>query len=252
MTVNDAGPERWIGKGDTTLDNLRRLSPTSRSLLLVRHSAREVGPPVSGGIFEEEWPLTPAGRVEARRFGRELPSFDRLTLTHTPKERTRDTAREVEAGFRERYPQAQVQWEGIDPGLSLTKFYARDRALRDRWVEKLGIDFYVGWLRGEIPDPVMVPASDAVHDLVRRTRAKMEASSASSLHLAVSHDVTLFLIREVLFGPGPDERPPIDYLDGILFTLDDDGEWVARWRDETVRRPEGEGARPEPRRNGVR
>jgi hypothetical protein len=223
-------------RGEETLRGLRETSLRSRVVLILRHSVREDWPAEDPHAPPNEtWQLTPEGRVHAYNFGRNMPPFAHLLLTHTRIARTRDTAEEIVAGFRESHPDAHVKIEGVDPALSLTTFYARDLALRDHWKEKLGMQFYHGWLGGHIPAQVLAPAGEAVANLVERLHSKVDRSPESSVFLAVSHDVDVFTIREVLFGGGADEKPWIGYLDGILLTWDSTGHLVARWRDQTAR-----------------
>jgi len=228
-------PEASETKGDATLRILRDLPLHARVALLVRHSAREHGSVVDGRPTpEDRWLLTPQGRVDARDFGTRLPAFTNLFLTHTRIERTRHTAEEIAAGFRQAHPKAHVAIEGVDPALGLATFYARDLALRDQWREKLGEDFYDAWLKGEIPPTVLVPIEEAVSDLVERLRLKSEQNPASSLQIAVTHDVYVFAMREVLFGTRAETRPRIGFLEGILLAWDPAGHLEARWVDEPV------------------
>jgi broad specificity phosphatase PhoE len=201
--------------------------------LIVRHSAREGRPTGSSNpSLDESLPLTPQGRAHARQFGRNIPPFEHLFLTHTRIERTRDTAEEIAIGFQEKYPESHVEIEGRDPALGMTSFYARDLALLDHWKEKLGMQFYHGWLRGQIPPNALAPVEDAVSDLLDRFHTKLTRKPESSLLLAVTHDVFVFAIRGVLFGDRAGDWPWIGYLDGIVLTWDNAGHVVAHWRDE--------------------
>jgi broad specificity phosphatase PhoE len=223
-------------RGDDTLRNLHSIPLQSRAALFVRHSAREEMPAEDPqNSAEETWQLTPQGRLHAHNFGRKLPPFAHLFLTHTRIARTRDTAEEIAAGFRESHADLHVELEGVDPALGLTSFYARNTALRDHWKQKLGMQFYDGWLGGRIPSNVLAPVEEAVTDLVGRFHSKIERSPPSSLHIAVSHDVYIFAMREVLFGGRSKEWPWIGYLDGILLDWNPAGHLVARWRNETAR-----------------
>jgi len=184
---------------------------------------------------EEAWQLTAQGRTDARDFGRRIPAFAHLFLTHSRIARTRDTALEIASGFREAHPNSIVEIEGVDPALSLTTYYARNQTLREQWKEKLGLQFYDEWLRGQIPKEVLAPVREAVSDLVERLHSRIELSPVSSLALAVSHDVYIFAVRQALFGRRAAEWPSIGYLDGVILTWDPEGHLVARCHDETAR-----------------
>jgi broad specificity phosphatase PhoE len=239
-------------RGEATLRTLRTVAPSGKAALLVRHAAREDGPtPADWVLMEEEWPLTPEGRVTARRFGGELPEFGHLFLTHTPRERTRDTANQIALGFLEHHPNSRASTEGVYAELGLTRHYAKDMGERNRWLAKLGLEFHRGWLDGRIPESAMTPAREAVGDLVERIRKKVEGGPESSLHLSVSHDVTLYTIRQVLFGPSGSERVGFGFLDGILLTWDAEGRWSARWREELAHGVPGNADRPGAKRGRV-
>ncbi|MFZ0892478.1 MAG: hypothetical protein WB778_08365 [Thermoplasmata archaeon] len=131
----------------------------SRAALLVRYSMGEERPngsPIAS--LEDSGQLTPEGRQRARHFGRKIPSFAHLILSHIRIACTRDTAEEIAAGFRESHPDSDVDMEGVDPAPGLTTLYAKDQALRDLWKEKLGRHFHHGWLEGQIPSEVLAPA----------------------------------------------------------------------------------------------
>ncbi len=217
----------------STLRLVRALSPDGRATLVIRHAERDqsaegVEPPAS----EDRWQLTASGRDQARRFGARIPPFRHVYLTHTRIARTRDTASEIADGFRRVHPQSKVELAGIDPALSLTTFYARDPELRDRWRAKLGEGFYHGWIAGAVPPEAIAPVGVAVADLVARLRTRAEGEPESALHVAVSHDVFVTAIREVLFGPWLGAQPPVGFLEGVLLTWDPTGPATARWRDK--------------------
>jgi Histidine phosphatase superfamily (branch 1) len=223
---------RSDSQGETTLRNLRAVALPYKGVLILRHAAR-VGPRRAAiHTAEDSWPLTRQGRVDARRFGTKMPSFSNLQLTHTRLERTRDTARLIAAGFRARHPEARVTIKGADPGLSLWTRYAKDVDLLREWRERSGTRFVSDWLRGEIPPTVLAPAVEAVTDLVARLRSALHPAPDSTLVLAVSHDVHLQAIREILLPGRVRPSTPVNFLDGILLTWDPAGRTTIRWRDE--------------------
>ena len=230
----DAEPSE--ARGQETLRSLRGIPSGSRVALILRHAQREEGTAEdSQTTAEDAWQLTPQGRAHARSFGEKIPPFAYLFVTHTRIARTEDTAREIAAGFRESHPDSRVVMEGADPAISLTSFYTRDSALRDHWKQKLGARFYHEWVDGQIPPNALTPAREAVTDLMERFHSKIKRIPESSLLLAVTHDVHVFAVREVLFGDRAKPRPWIGYLDGVLLTWGPDGHLVARWRNEISR-----------------
>ncbi len=232
-----------MGNGETGLRWLRELPLAGRATLIVRHAERETAPLAS----EDLWPLTAVGREQSRRFGAGMPPFRHLYLTHTRIARTRDTAREIAEGFGSAHPGSEVEVEGIDPALSLTTFYARDSALREQWRERLGDQFFSGWIAGTVPAEAVAPVGTAVADLIARLRHRAERGPGSALHVAVTHDVFVTAIREVLFGPWAGAQPPVGFLEGVLLTWDPEGHPSARWGDRVADLPAQRGGRPSAR-----
>jgi broad specificity phosphatase PhoE len=214
---------------------LRDPTQPSRAVLILRHAARS-GPSADWRPGQEEsWSLTDEGRTDARRFGERIPRYSHLFLTHTRVDRTRETAELIGEGFRRRHPDARVLTEGTEPGLSLWSYYARDPLLLREWRERLRDQFADGWLRGQVPRTALAPADEAVADLVERMHSRLERSPKSSLILAISHDVHLQVIRDVLFRAPSRPQEPIGFLDGILLSWDPRSGLIARWRNEIAR-----------------
>ena len=219
------------GTGDGPLRNLRSYPTSQRAILVIRHGAREAKPP-EGHSGPDSWLLTAQGRLDARRFGSRLPAYKHLCLIHSRVARTRETALEIEAGFRASHSDSTVELKGLEPAISLWNFYARDTALLNQWKEKLGDDFCREWVLGHVPTSAIAPADEAVRNFVGRLRSRVEQCPPSSLLIAVSHDVHISTMRDVLFRGSSGEWARVQYLEGILLTWNDPGQIVARWRDE--------------------
>jgi len=221
------------GAGDGALRTLRSYPISQRAALVVRHGAREEEPP-EGPSGSDSWLLTAQGRLDARRFGSRLPAYEHLFLIHGRIARTRETALEIEAGFRASHPDANVELQGLEPAINLWNFYARDTAQLDHWKEKLGDDFRREWVLGRVPTSAVAPADEAVRNFVGRLRSRVEQSPPSSLLIAVSHDAHISTMREVLFGGDSGECARVRYLEGILLTWNVSGQLVVHWRDEVA------------------
>ncbi len=215
------------------LGDLVRRGPQGRVAVLLRHAERE-GPNVERfvPVDEEDWRLTPEGEAAARQFGSGLPEFRTVRLRHTPKGRTQRTAERIAEGFSARWSGSRADVAGVDPELALSVISSRDDDGRRRWMERLGPDFFNGWVRGEVPADVLVPAPEAVGRLLRHLHAQLVGAAESSLQLAVAHDVSLFVVTEVVFGRRTPPRPWAGFLEGIVFEPAADDRLRLVWRGE--------------------
>jgi len=236
MTRDTNGNLLGSGGADDLLKMLGEIPQHARAVLVIRHAERENEPTEDHNVpLEQTRKLTERGRATAREFGRRLPPFANLSLTHTPVPRARDTADAISGGFHSAHPEAKVESLGVDPTLGLSRFYARDLDRRNEWRTKLGgMPFLRAWLDGGIPEVVLPPTREVVADFTARTRTRFEKLPSSSLHIAVTHDFDLIILRDVLFNRRFETSPWIDYLDGILFRLVGSGEFIAQWRGESA------------------
>ena len=100
--------------GKDTLRLLRGMALDSRLVLVIRHAERDESPREDRYVpLEKTRKLTSNGRESSRLFGRELPPFGHLFMTHTVVPRSRDTAEEISAGFRETHPDGTVESAGV-------------------------------------------------------------------------------------------------------------------------------------------
>lgn len=228
-TRRDPSPSREEGE-TAALRSLKRVSLDSRLYAVLRHAHREEGSSVESNHPPE---LTVKGREDARSFGRELPRFRTLSLSSTPAPRARATASEIMRGFLEVAPRTNVVDEGADLKLALAWFYSRnDAMLRDLW-ERLGRrPLARAWLDGHVPQRVLPPVKEAVHDFVREALERLEGDTRSTLRIGISHDLYLAILREVVFGTRFEDAPPIGYLDGLVLEAIAPGSAVVHWGSE--------------------
>lgn len=219
--------------GDATLALLEQIfdEGVEHAVVLMRHSAREFEP----GRHDLENPLTDEGRDLARRLGERLNKRLLLRGYSSPAERCVETAELVLAGHRE----AGGQCTRHRPIEALGVFYVLDqmkmyRAMMDADGQ---LPFLERWYRGEIGADVLMPADLAARLAVRVAAEKLNQplGRGPQLDVCVSHDMTLYLVRDRLLGERSDERGEVRFLDGlVLYSRDGDTVLASRHGNRAV------------------
>jgi len=179
---------------------------------LIRHSAREFEP----GRHDLLNPLTDEGRIFAEDFGKALPKNLLVRGYASPAERCVETVQLILKGH------------GGDGGRvtrhrpieALGVFYVLDqmRMYRAMTAAEGQVAFLAQWFAGAVPPDVMMPADLAAKLVSRVVASKLEAPlERPQLDVCVSHDMSLYLVRDRLLGLGVETSGAVDFLDGVVF-----------------------------------
>jgi broad specificity phosphatase PhoE len=215
--------------------------------VLMRHSAREFVP----GRHDLHNPLTDEGRALARRFGERLPKSVLLRGYASPADRCVETAALALAG----YAAGGGRVTRHRPVEGLGVFYVLDQMRMFRAMQAAGgqVPFLERWFDGHVGADVMMPADLAARLVARVVTGKLSEPLATPaeppaeplaepvtepvtepladpvtephLVLCVSHDMTLYLVRNRLLGQSP-AADEVAFLDALVFYSDDAGCWV--------------------------
>ena len=181
------------------------------AVLLMRHSAREFEP----GRHDLLNPLTDAGRALAREFGERLPKQLLARGYASPAQRCVETAELVLAGHAGGGGRITRQ----RPIEALGVFYVLDQMRMYRaMTEATGqTPFLARWFAGEVPEDVMMPADVAARLLFKLVAAKLDAPVARpQLDVCVSHDMSLYLVRDRLLDLPVESAAEVKFLDAVL------------------------------------
>jgi len=203
-------------------DGVRRMS------LLMRHSAREYAP----GRHDLANPLTEEGRRLAHLFGSRLRPELALRAYASPVARCEDTAELIHAAHREMGGRGRG---GARPVEGLGVFYVLDQMKMFKAMststEGMG-SFVRTWLDGQVPEDIMLPAEVAARSLLKLLTTRLISQEASpALDIGVSHDLSLYLMREVCLGLSRERHGDVLYLDAMLI-FERDGDWLAATHDQ--------------------
>ena len=156
----------------------------------------------------------------ARRFGEKLPKSHHIKGYSSPAERCVETADLVMSGHAE--SGGEVSRNRVMEALGV--FYALDQMKMFMAMQDAGglVAFLNQWFDGKVGHDVLMPPDTAANILGRIAATRLaEAPEQPRIDLLVSHDFTVYTLKDRLLGQTTDRYPDVHYLDGIAFFLQD-------------------------------
>lgn len=190
------------------------------AVVLMRHSARTF----EKNLHDLANNLTEEGRALCGRVGRRLPKTLTLRAYSSPAQRCLDTAELILAAHKE----AGGLTTRHRPVEGLGVFYVLDQMKMWRGMDQAGgmVPYLQAWFAGETPQDALMPADLASKLVLRVMAGKLAAPIASpQLDICVSHDMTLYLLRDRLLGETVDGAK-VEFLDGLIAWRDAQGLWL--------------------------
>ena len=208
--------------GESTIDLLHRVvdGGVEHAVVLMRHSAREFAP----DRHDLMNPLTAEGRRLARELGGRLPKHLTVRGYASPPERCMETAALVLEGHSEEGGRATRH----RPLEALGVFYALDQMKMWKGMQQAGglVPYLHAWMSGKVPGDAMMPADIAASLILKVLTDKLDAPVADrQLDVCVSHDMTLYLLRDRLLQEAVD-GPEVAFLDGLVLYRQDGVVWM--------------------------
>jgi broad specificity phosphatase PhoE len=216
--------------GDYGLETVKMIEDrfakgVDRGVLLMRHSAREY----RRDIHDLQNPLTDSGRDLALRMGDMLAADLNMRGFASTAQRCIDTADLIIQGAVRDDNAERVKTRDTRVIEAFGVFYALDQVRMWKGLQaEDGLDSFVAkWIAGEVSTDVMMPARVAVSQILSVMKGRLmtmspEKGRSRSLDLCVSHDMTLYLVRQAI-GLETTFEQPVNYLDGLLM-FETDGE----------------------------
>lgn len=198
--------------GEATLELLNDVlsDGATHVALLMRHSAREF----ETGVHDLLNPLTDEGRALAREMGERLPKSLLVRGYSSPAERCVETADLVMQAHRD--SGGRVTRNRAAEALGV--FYILDQIRMYKGMQAAGgqVPLLEKWFQGEVGVEMLMPA-DLAARLVAQFAAKKldEPVERPQLDLLVSHDMTLYTVRDRLLGQSARDHGEIGFLDGL-------------------------------------
>ncbi len=217
--------------GETTLELINRLvdEGVQHIVLLMRHSAREYEP----GRHDLMNPLTDEGRDLAHALGEKLPKSLKVRGYTSPTERCIETASLIMAAHKaaggETHRNRVVEALGV--------FYVLDQIKMSMAMQDAGsVPAFLGkWYSGHMAPDILMPPDTAAKIIGQLAAEKLVNNpGAPQLDLMVSHDFTLFTIKDQLLGQGLDRYPEVRYLDGIALFKRGGRTWIQSHHEDAV------------------
>lgn len=183
--------------------------------LLVRHAERG---PVESLDTHELVRLTERGHLQAQEAGRQIASLStHVVLHHSPVERCGETARGIATGAQAAGGAAVVRGT-VD---TLGNPFIKDRARAWALVRQRGPRFIREWFDGKLPAEVFEPRAQAARAQLLAVDGALRATDVDTVHVLVTHDWNLAIVREEWLGITPERAWP-DFLDGVVVSVDGD------------------------------
>ncbi|MGY8854536.1 MAG: histidine phosphatase family protein [Pseudomonadales bacterium] len=200
--------------GNTTTELIETLTNegVDHIVLLMRHSAREYAP----GKHDLLNPLTDEGRDLARDMGKRLPKGLVVRGYTSPAERCVETAGLIMSGYAA--AEGQILRNRVVEALGV--FYVLDQIKMFKSMQAEGgmIGFLQRWFDGGIARDILMPADLAARLVGGLAKEKLSQTGGEPrLDLLVSHDFTLYTIKDQLLKQGINRYPDVHYLDGVAF-----------------------------------
>ncbi len=200
--------------GETTLQLINELvkEGADHIVLLMRHSAREYEP----GRHDLLNPLTDEGRELARRLGEAIPKSLNLRGYSSPAERCVETATLIMKAHQE-FGGAATRNRVVE-GLGV--FYVLDQMKMFMAMQEAGsmVNFQKNWFSENVTPDILMPARASAEIIARLALEKLkEKRESPQLDLLVSHDFTIYLLKDQLLGQDSSRYPDVIYLDGLAF-----------------------------------
>ena len=201
-----------MNPGETTLQLIDELvdEGVEHIVLLMRHSAREYEP----GRHDLLNPLTDDGRELARRLGSAMPKSLTLRGYTSPAERCVETA----ALMMEAHKEGSGLTMRSRVVEALGVFYVLDQMKMFMAMQAAGsmISFQQEWFSGNVSPDILMPADTSAEIIARLVLEKLkEKPDHPQLDLMVSHDFTIYLLKDQLLDQDSTHYPDVIYLDGI-------------------------------------
>ena len=216
--------------GDTTVQLIEQLTNegVDNIVLLMRHSAREYAP----GKHDLLNPLTDEGRDLARDMGKRLPKGLVVRGYTSPAERCVETAGLVMSGHAA--AGGQILRNRVVEALGV--FYVLDQMKMFKSMNNAGgiVSFLQQWFDGGIARDIIMPADLAARLVGGVAKEKLSQSGDEpQLDILVSHDFTLYTIKDQLLKQDTNRYPNVHYLDGVAF-FNRDGKTFIQSHHETA------------------
>jgi hypothetical protein len=196
-----------------TLSTLR----ADRAAAVLRHAARH---PITDPREPLAAELTEAGHRDAEAFGASIRGFDRVRLFHSPVKRCQQTAEGVAAGAGR--AGLAVELVGTSPELGVA--YILDQVETGRLSGLHGEHFVRLWFTDQVSEQLIQRAPDIARRKLTYLSARLREPVASGrrLDLHISHDWNVIILRELLLGVRHEEAGWATFLDGVVFTAEEE------------------------------
>lgn len=187
--------------------------------ILMRHSAKQVDDSNPG--IEAFMGLTSEGKEMARQFGTRLPAGKTLQFFSSSVGRCIETAYLIDKGYTARGGKT------VDNKLSgmLAPFYVKSSPSL-AMAATPGGDFLREWFDGNLPSETIEDAPAAARKLAGFLVERTLESKEGEMGIHITHDWSIYLIKECIFGLAHEACGLVEFMEGIVFYAEGDTPYI--------------------------
>ncbi len=201
---------KLVGETASLIRNLNRQGIDKMSLML-RHSKRDYHKDVH---MEPFMCLTDEGRDIAFQLGAALPENLSLKFFSSHIGRCIETAYLIDKGFVNKtggFTESNRVSKAVAP------FYVNDIGRVVEIVKKTDVSTFIrNWIDGDISEDILMNAKEASGRMFRFLAGGLLESDRNSLHVSVTHDWNVYLLKEFGLGLPHEAYGKIAYLEGVV------------------------------------
>lgn len=219
---------KLVGETASLIRNLNRQGIDKMSLML-RHSKRDYHKDVH---MEPFMCLTDDGRDMAFQLGTALPENLSLKFFSSHIGRCIETAYLIDKGFVNKTGGVT---ENNRVSKTVAPFYVRDIRQVVEIVKTTDVSTFIrNWIDGDISEDILMNAKEAANRMFRFLAGGLFESDRNTLHVSVTHDWNVYLLKEFGLDLPHEKYGKIAYLEGIVLFEKDDNVYIVNHQKEPV------------------
>ena len=197
--------------------------------LVLRHSARDYHRDIQ---LEPFMCLTDQGRDMALHLGTLFPENLCLSFFSSHIGRCIETAYLIDKGFVKK---TGGFTENNRVSRTMAPFYVRDvNHVVDLVMGGDVLTFIRNWIDGRIPETVLMNARDAAEQILRFMAGCLRESERNTLQVSVTHDWSIYLLKEFGLDLPHENYGKIAYLEGVVLFEKDGGIFITNHQKEPI------------------
>jgi hypothetical protein len=204
----------WTNEARQIIDGLKEFPDSSKIILILRHSHRDVQTSFEKG---QKTRLTPQGHAIAKKFGENLPISRSIKIFYSIIWRCEETANNIHEGFKNVGGMSEVmgELESLQTiGIQDMQFYLNE------FNNVPILDIFYRWVVGFYNPNVWTPFIEYCQSTAQNIMDQVKNSPEKGLDIFITHDFNILALRFGWFGLLP--KKWVKFLGGFAFAIEED------------------------------